>query len=54
VAEGLLEIGRMLVDDLEAIVAGLPPRELAQAEPELIGRYAHGGPRATSGSAPAV
>jgi phosphoglycerate dehydrogenase-like enzyme len=37
--EGCLEIGRYLVDDLEAILAGLPPRRMLNAEPELIGRY---------------
>jgi len=37
--EGCFEIGRYLVDDLEAILAGLPPRRMLNAEPELIGRY---------------
>jgi phosphoglycerate dehydrogenase-like enzyme len=37
--EGCLEIGRFVVDDLEAILAGLPPRRMLNAEPELIGRY---------------
>jgi len=40
VAEGLWDIGRMVVDDLEAIVHGLPPQELQVAQPELINRYA--------------
>ena len=40
VAEGLWDIGRMVVDDLEAIARGLPPRRLQSADPELIGRYA--------------
>jgi phosphoglycerate dehydrogenase-like enzyme len=37
--EGCLEIGRYVVDDLEAILAGLPPRRMLNAEPEIIGRY---------------
>lgn len=40
VPEGLWEIGRMVVDDLEAIVRGLPPQRLQAAQPELIARYA--------------
>ncbi len=40
VREALWEIGEMVVDDLEAIVAGLPPRRLQPAEPELAFRYA--------------
>jgi phosphoglycerate dehydrogenase-like enzyme len=40
VAEGLHEIGRMVVDDLEAIMRGLPPQRLQPAQPELVGRYA--------------
>jgi phosphoglycerate dehydrogenase-like enzyme len=39
VPEGLWDIGRMVVDDLEAIVRGLPPQRLQTAQPELIGRY---------------
>jgi phosphoglycerate dehydrogenase-like enzyme len=39
VPEGLWEIGRMVVDDLEALVKGLPPQRLQLAQPELIGRY---------------
>ena len=39
VAEALLEIGRRVVDDLEALVRGLPPRRLQAAEPELAQRY---------------
>jgi phosphoglycerate dehydrogenase-like enzyme len=39
VPEGLWEIGQMVVDDLEAIVRGLPPQRLQPAHPELIGRY---------------
>ncbi len=38
VKEGLHEIGRMAVDDIEMILAGLPPRFLLEAQPELIGR----------------
>ncbi|MET9019077.1 NAD(P)-dependent oxidoreductase [Actinopolymorpha sp. NPDC004070] len=38
VREGMWDIGQMVVDDLEAIVAGLPPRRLQAAEPELVGR----------------
>jgi phosphoglycerate dehydrogenase-like enzyme len=38
VREGLWEIGRAVVDDLEAIVAGLPPRRMQQAIPELVRR----------------
>ncbi len=40
VAEGMFELGQMVVDDLEALVHGLPPRRLQAAEPELSGRYA--------------
>jgi hypothetical protein len=40
VKEGLWELGRMVVDDLEAIALGLPPQRLQQAQPELIGRLA--------------
>jgi phosphoglycerate dehydrogenase-like enzyme len=39
VHEALREIGSRVVDDLEAIAAGLPPRRLQVAEPELAGRY---------------
>jgi phosphoglycerate dehydrogenase-like enzyme len=42
VREGLWEIGEMVVDDLEAIIRGLPPRRLQNAEPELCSRYASG------------
>lgn len=38
--EGCWEIGRMVVDDLEAILQGLPPMRLQNAQPELIYRYA--------------
>lgn len=39
VQEALHEIGRRVVDDLEAIVDGLPPRRLQVAERELASRY---------------
>ncbi|GAA2757673.1 NAD(P)-dependent oxidoreductase [Actinopolymorpha rutila] len=42
VREGMWDIGQMVVDDLEAIVAGLPPRRLLAAEPELVGRVVSG------------
>jgi phosphoglycerate dehydrogenase-like enzyme len=42
VKEALWEIGQMVVDDLEAIVRGVPPRRLQGAEPELVGRYVRG------------
>jgi phosphoglycerate dehydrogenase-like enzyme len=38
VRQGLWEIGRMVVDDLEAIVLGLPPQRMQLAQPELVGR----------------
>jgi phosphoglycerate dehydrogenase-like enzyme len=40
VEEGHWEIGRMVVDDIEAISRGLPPQRLLAAQPELITRYA--------------
>lgn len=39
VQEALWELGRMVVDDLEAIVRGLPPMRMQVAEPELASRY---------------
>jgi phosphoglycerate dehydrogenase-like enzyme len=39
VREALHEIGERVVDDLEALVRGLPPRRLQVAEPELASRY---------------
>ena len=39
VQEALWEIGSRVVDDLEAIVNGLPPRRLQAGEPELAARY---------------
>ena len=40
VAQGLVDLGEMVVDDLEAVIRGLPPRRLQMAEPELSRRYA--------------
>jgi phosphoglycerate dehydrogenase-like enzyme len=40
ITEGLWELGRMVVDDLEALAQGLPPQRLQQAQPELIERFA--------------
>jgi phosphoglycerate dehydrogenase-like enzyme len=34
----LRSIGRMVVDDLEAMIAGLPPLEMQSAQPEIIRR----------------
>jgi phosphoglycerate dehydrogenase-like enzyme len=39
VQEALWEIGRRVVDDLEALVNGLPPRGMQVGEPELATRY---------------
>jgi phosphoglycerate dehydrogenase-like enzyme len=39
VQEALWEIGSRVVDDLEALVNGLPPRRLQVAEPELATKY---------------
>jgi phosphoglycerate dehydrogenase-like enzyme len=39
VQEALWDIGRRVVDDLEALLNGLPPRRLQAAEPELVTRY---------------
>ncbi|NEE00914.1 NAD(P)-dependent oxidoreductase [Phytoactinopolyspora halotolerans] len=38
VREGLWELGELVVDDLEAIIEGLPPQRLQNAVPELIDR----------------
>lgn len=38
VAGGYPQIGRMVADDLEAILAGLPPQEMQNAAPEIIRR----------------
>jgi phosphoglycerate dehydrogenase-like enzyme len=40
VREGLREIGQMVVDDLEAVLRGLPPQRLPVLQPELSKRYA--------------
>lgn len=39
VQEALWELGRYVVDDLEALIRGLPPRRMQLAEPELATRY---------------
>ena len=39
VPQGMVELGEMVVDDLEAVIQGLPPRRLQLAEPELSRRY---------------
>ncbi len=39
VQEALWEIGERVVDDLEALVNGLPPRRLQAADPELATKY---------------
>ena len=39
VPESMWDLGEMVVDDLEAIALGVPPRRLQMAEPELVGRY---------------
>lgn len=39
VPEGLWDIGAMVVDDLEAVAMGMPPRRLQPARPELVPRY---------------
>jgi len=40
VKTGLWEIGEMVVDDLEMVIRGVPPKRLQNAEPELSLRYA--------------
>jgi len=40
VKEGLQEIGQLVVDDLEAVLHGLPPQRLLVLQPELSRRYA--------------
>lgn len=40
VKEAMWELGDMTVDDLEAVLKGVPPRRLQNAEPELSRRYA--------------
>ncbi len=39
VPQALHAIGKMVVDDLEALVAGLPPTEMLVAQPEIIQRF---------------
>jgi phosphoglycerate dehydrogenase-like enzyme len=39
VREGMWDVGQMVVDDLEAIARGLPPRRLQEAVPETVSRY---------------
>jgi phosphoglycerate dehydrogenase-like enzyme len=39
VVEALWELGEMVLDDLEAILRGLPPQRMQVAQPELIARY---------------
>ncbi|HRW04377.1 MAG TPA: NAD(P)-dependent oxidoreductase [Caldilineaceae bacterium] len=39
VREQMWLLGEMVVDDLEAIALGMPPRRLQVAEPELVARY---------------
>lgn len=41
VKEGLWQLGQLVVDDLDAIVRGLPPRRLQVAAPELVPRVTH-------------
>lgn len=39
VREALWEIGSMVVDDLEAVLRGIPPMRMQIAQPELVRRY---------------
>ncbi len=39
VPEDFRAIGRMVVDDLEAILHDLPPTQMQSAQPELVGRF---------------
>lgn len=48
VREGLLEIGRLVVDDLEAILAGLPPQLMQLAQPEFVKRLDPAGERVSA------
>lgn len=48
-AAGMVELGEMVIDDLEVLVQGLPPRRLLGAEPELSGRYASNRAGSTGG-----
>jgi phosphoglycerate dehydrogenase-like enzyme len=36
IGEALLSIGRIVVDDLEAVLRGLPPQQMQSAQPEFI------------------
>ncbi|MCY3864218.1 MAG: hydroxyacid dehydrogenase [Chloroflexi bacterium] len=47
VTQGMVELGEMVVDDLEAVIQGLPPRRLQLAEPELSRRYASNSAKAS-------
>jgi len=38
VPEDFRAIGRMVVDDLEALIYGLPPTQMQPAQPEIVGR----------------
>lgn len=40
---GRINIGQLVVNDLEAILAGLPPNEMLLAQPEIIGKLTTGG-----------
>ena len=39
IPETYREIGRMVVDDLELILRGLPPQRMQEARPEIVSRY---------------
>ncbi len=39
VPEDFIKMGTMLVNDIEAVLNGLPPREFKAAEPEIISRH---------------
>jgi hypothetical protein len=36
IGEAIQNIGRLVARDLEAVLRGLPPREMQSAEPEFI------------------
>ena len=50
VPEGLLDIGQMVVDDLESILLGLPPQRMLSLQPELAIRYASNRASGAAGS----
>jgi phosphoglycerate dehydrogenase-like enzyme len=50
VPEGLLDIGEMVVDDLEAVLRGLPPQRMLSLQPELATRYASNRAAGAAGS----